>query len=101
MADHATAHTGALAILFPESGKVSREKFRYKFDRDTRALLQMLTMSWPSTDIRTRMESDDELDDFFYFIYRLNSSDCLTLSYCLTAMIHECDSQVFVDCTMI
>lgn len=64
-ANQATAHTGALAILFPESGKVTREKFRAKVDRESRALLQMLTMSWPSIDIRTRMESDGDLDEAF------------------------------------
>lgn len=64
-ASQATAYTGALAILFPDSGKVSREKFRAKLERDSRALLQMLTMSWPSLDIRTRMESDEDLDEAF------------------------------------
>jgi hypothetical protein len=65
LADPSTALTGALAILFPESGKTSREKYRAQLDRDTRALLQMMSMSWPSTDIKTRMESDDELEKAF------------------------------------
>jgi hypothetical protein len=61
----ATAHIGALAVLFPESGRVTREKIRSKIDRDTRALLQLMSMSWPSVDIRTRMENDSELDDAY------------------------------------
>jgi hypothetical protein len=64
-ADQATALTGALAILFPESGKTTREKFRAHFDRDIRALLQMMSMSWPSMDIKTRMESDEDLEKAF------------------------------------
>jgi hypothetical protein len=64
-ADPATALTGALAILFPESGKTTREKFRAHFDRDTRALLQMMSMSWPSMDIKARIESDEELEQAF------------------------------------
>ena len=64
-ASQATAISGALAILFTESGRVTREKMRSKFDRDTRALLQLMSMSWPAVDIRTRMENDHELDEAY------------------------------------
>ena len=60
-----TARTGALAILFPEVSKVSREKFRAHLESSTRALLQLLSLSWPSTDIQTRMAIDTELNDAY------------------------------------
>jgi uncharacterized small protein (DUF1192 family) len=64
-ADLATARTGALAILFPESEKQGRQKFRSKLASDTRALFQQMTMSWPTEDIQNRMILNDEMNQAY------------------------------------
>ena len=63
--DANTARTGALAILFPEADKVSRQKFRAHMEANTRALLQLLSMSWPSMDIQTRLAVDVALNEAY------------------------------------
>ena len=60
-----TAHAGALAVLFPEVGKTTREKIRAGIERDTRALLLMLTSLWPTEDIRLRLKNDRDLTAAF------------------------------------
>jgi hypothetical protein len=64
-ASAATAHAGALAVLFPEGGKTTREKLRSSIESDTRAVMQMLTSLWPTEDIRLRMKNDDDLSAAF------------------------------------
>ena len=64
-ASSSVAHTGALSILFPESGKITREKSRSTLDNNIRALLQFLSMSWPSEDIQIRMSIDVELNEAY------------------------------------
>jgi hypothetical protein len=60
-ANAAVAHAGALAKLFPEEGKASREKVRSTYERDTLSLLHHLSLLWPTLDVRLRMNENVEL----------------------------------------
>jgi hypothetical protein len=54
-ASAAVARAGALAILFPEEGKVSREKVRSTYEANCLSCLQHLTLRWPSGDVKLRI----------------------------------------------
>jgi hypothetical protein len=60
-ASAAVARAGALAILFPEEGKISRERVRSKYEDDTLSLLHHLCMLWPSSEVRIRILEDVDL----------------------------------------
>ena len=51
----------ALENLFPESDKVSRQKFRSRLASNTKALFQLMLMSWPSVDIQNRLMTDNDI----------------------------------------
>jgi len=51
----------ALENLFPESDKVSRQKFRSRLASNTKALFQLMLMSWPSIDIQNRLMADNDI----------------------------------------
>jgi hypothetical protein len=75
----------AILILFPESERVSREKFRANYSRQCTALLQLIMLLWPSSDVRVRMQQEDELieamdrNDLIRFVKAFNKF-CLTSS---------------------
>ena len=55
------AHAGALAKLFPEEGKATREKVRSAYVRETLSFLHHLNLLWPAQDVRLRMTEDVDL----------------------------------------
>ena len=64
-ASPSVAQAGAIAILFPENEKISREKARYSLQKGITSLLQYLMLLWPSKDIQRRLLLDSDIEAAF------------------------------------
>ena len=56
-----SARMEAIGNLFPVDDKVSRQKFRSRLASNTKALFQLMLMSWPSIDIQNRLMADNDI----------------------------------------
>jgi hypothetical protein len=61
-ASPSVAQAGAIAILFPENEKTSREKARYSLQKGITSLLQYMMLLWPSKDIQRRLLLDSDIE---------------------------------------